>query len=213
VSLQQLRWLILGVPIAFLTILEGVRLLFEPSVARSPLAYGLEAVVVAAGLLAFGEMVVRAADRMQERHIHQNRELLALHEAGLAVARELRLETVLQRVVDQARDLAHAQYAALAVLREDGSIEAFLTSGITPEERARIGPLPTGKGLLGVVLREGQRLRLRDMTSDHRTAGFPPNHPPMRSLLAVPILAADRVMGKLYLTDKNDSKEYTIDDE
>src|SRR5207248_3542966 len=120
----------------------------------------------------------------------QNGELLALHEAGLDVAGELGLDQVLQKVVDHATDLLQARYGALSVPHPAGGIEAFITCGITPEERALIGPPPVGHGLLSVVLEEGQRLRLPDLTKERRSIGFPAHHPPMHSLLAVPIVSA-----------------------
>jgi nitrate/nitrite-specific signal transduction histidine kinase len=150
---------------------------------------------------------------MQERLGKRNRELVALHEAGLAISGELDQDAVLQRIVERARELVGAQYGALSLLREEGGIESFLTSGLTREERARIGPLPVGHGLLGVVLVEGQRLRLPNLGQDPRSVGFPPNHPPMRSLLAVPVVTSGRIVGNLYLTEKDGGAEFSADDE
>src|SRR5437016_3212916 len=110
---------------------------------------------------------------MQERLKRQNRELLALHTAGLDVAAELSLDTVLKKVVDQARNLVGAHYGALSVVGDDGHIRSFLTSGISAETRAAIGPPPVGHGVLGVVLHEGQRLRLTDIAQHPRSVGFP----------------------------------------
>lgn len=151
--------------------------------------------------------------RMQRRLERQNRELLALHTAALDLYRELALEGVLQKVVDQARHLVGARYGALSVVKEQNRIESFITSGISAAERARIGPPPEGRGLLGVVLHEGQRLRSSDLSSDPRSVGFPPNHPPMRSLVAVPILCEGPFRGNLYLAEKLGDESFSGDDE
>src|SRR5437867_1781584 len=136
--------------------------------------------------LVFSETVFGRIERMQARLARQNRELLALHEAGLDVSGELGLDQVLQKVVDHATDLLGARYGALSVPHPGGGIEAFITAGISPEVRAQIGPPPVGHGLLAVVLEEDQRLRMPDLSRDPRSIGFPPHHPPMHSLLAVP---------------------------
>ncbi len=150
--------------------------------------------------------------RLQARLLQQDRELLALHEAGVDISSDLDLEAVLQRIVDRARILVGARYGALSILKE-GKVEHFVTSGIAPEERERIGPPPPGHGLLGIVLEEGKSLRLRDLTRHPKSAGFPPHHPVMRSLLAVPITSHSRVVGNLYLTEKEGATEFSDEDE
>jgi signal transduction histidine kinase len=169
--------------------------------------------VVLFGVLLFSETVFGRIESMQARLERQNRELLALHEAGLDVAGELGLDLVLQKVVDNATDLLAARYGALSVPLPQGGIEAFITCGISPEQRALIGPPPVGHGLLSVVLNEGQHLRLPDLTRDPRSIGFPPNHPPMYSLLAVPIVSAGRVLGNLYVAEKIGTAEFSEEDE
>lgn len=129
-------------------------------------------------------------------------ELRALTEAGINLTSELSLDKVLQKVVDVARDLVKAKYGAMSVLNDQGEIVQFLTSGISQEERVRIGHIPYGRGLLGVILKEGATLRMEDLQDDPRSAGFPPNHPEMRSLLGLPVVWKDRVIGNLYLTEK-----------
>ncbi|MFP5246714.1 MAG: GAF domain-containing protein [Thermoanaerobaculia bacterium] len=161
----------------------------------------------------FGAVIFRFIEQMQERLRRQNRELLALHSAGLDVTADLSLDVVLKKVVEQARLLVGAQYGALSVIDHESRIQSFITSGISPEERAAIGPPPVGHGLLGVVLREGQHLRLQDIGKHPRSHGFPPNHPPMRSLLAVPIPCKSPFLGNLYLTEKIDADEFTPADE
>lgn len=129
-------------------------------------------------------------------------ELRALTEAGVSLTSELSLDKVLQRVVDVACELVHAKYGALSVLNDRGDIEQFITHGVTPEQRKRIGHIPYGRGLLGVILKEGATLRMENLQEDPRSGGFPPNHPEMHSLLGLPVVWADRVIGNLYLTEK-----------
>jgi two-component system, NarL family, sensor histidine kinase DevS len=137
-----------------------------------------------------------------------------LIEAGMALASELSLDAVLQRIVDLAVDLTGARYGALGVLSPDGrSIEEFITVGITAEERAAIGDPPTGHGLLGALIREARPLRIPDIGSDPRSVGFPPNHPPMTSLLGAPVTGRGRVFGNIYLTDKQDADAFDEEDE
>src|SRR5712691_9558126 len=181
---KRLRWLAIFAPLAIVGALETIRFatLGDFGIGTRLL---LDGVVVGAFAL-FGVVMVRAIGRMHEQVKRQNRELLALHSAGLDVASSLSLDAVLDKVVDQARNLVGAKYGALSVVGDDGRIKSFITSGITAEQRAAIGPPPVGHGVLGVVLHEGQHLRLEDISKHPRSAGFPPNHPMMRTLLAVP---------------------------
>jgi signal transduction histidine kinase len=137
-----------------------------------------------------------------------------LIEAGMVLASELSLEAVLQRIVELAVDLTGARYGALGVLTPDGrSIEDFITVGITPEERAALGDPPTGHGLLGVLTREERPLRIPDIGADPRSVGFPPNHPPMTSLLGARIIGRGTVFGNIYLTDKQGAEMFDEEDE
>lgn len=169
--------------------------------------------VVVAAILLFSAFIFRYVDKLQARLQRQNDELLALHSAGLDVAAELSLEVVLRKVVEQAKSLVGAQYGALSVVDNQGHILNFITSGITHAQREAIGPPPVGHGLLGVVLREGHTLRLPEIAAHPQSVGFPPNHPPMRSLLAVPVPCKGPFLGNLYLTEKLGDREFSIDDE
>jgi signal transduction histidine kinase len=134
--------------------------------------------------------------------------------AGVAVATQRSLDRVLQEVVDAARDVVGARYAALGVLSEDGtSLTQFVTSGLNPAERERIGALPTGRGLLGAVIRDARPLRTANIARHPKTSGFPPHHPPMKSFLGVPVGTKPRVFGNLYLTEKIGAKEFNAEDE
>jgi signal transduction histidine kinase len=137
-----------------------------------------------------------------------------LIEAGMALASELSLDAVLLRIVELAVDLTGARYGALGVLTPDGrSIEEFITVGITAEERAALGDPPTGHGLLGALIREARPLRIPDIGADPRSVGFPPNHPPMKSLLGAPITGRGKVFGNIYLTDKQGADAFDDEDE
>jgi len=137
-----------------------------------------------------------------------------LLDAGVAIFSEHTLAAVLQRVVDSAREVVGAKYAALGVLSDDGGgLSEFVTSGLSEAERARIGDLPTGRGLLGLVIRKPQPIRSADINTHPQRFGFPPNHPPMKSFLGVPVAIKGRVFGNLYLTEKAGGGEFTAEDE
>lgn len=137
-----------------------------------------------------------------------------LSEAVVALTAERELERVLQQVADSAREVMDARYAALGVLDERGeALARFLVSGVTPEQYERIGHLPSGKGILGVLIRDPRPLRLPDLTRYPESAGFPPHHPQMHSFLGVPILGRAGPIGNLYITEKRDGAEFTAQDE
>ena len=140
-------------------------------------------------------------------------DIRGLVDAGIALTSELSLDGILLKLVDVARTQAGARYAAISVLGDNGEISQFVTSGISDEERAKIGHIPYGNGLLGVLLREGASLRLADMAKDPRSGGFPPNHPRMKSLLGVPVVSRGRIIGNLYLTDKQQAEAFDERDE
>ena len=111
-------------------------------------------------------------------------------------------------------ELTNARYGALGVLSSDGlSIDEFITVGITAEERSALGAPPTGHGLLGALIRDARPLSYPDISADPRSVGFPPNHPPMRSLLGAPITGRGRVFGNIYLTDKRGAEAFDEEDE
>jgi signal transduction histidine kinase len=137
-------------------------------------------------------------------------------EASLLLEANLDLGDLLTHIVEEARSLSNAQYGALGVLDERGTAtKDFLTSGLPTEVEARMlqGPLPTGKGVLGVLIKDPRPMRI-GVLGDHPTStGFPSGHPPMTSFLGAPIRVQDRVYGNLYLTDKVGADEFTSDDE
>jgi signal transduction histidine kinase len=125
-----------------------------------------------------------------------------LIEAGLALASERSLDAVLQRIVELAVELTDSRYGAIGVLGPNDRIIEFITSGVTPEERAAIGDPPEGHGILGLLIREARPLRLRNIADHPASVGFPPNHPPMTTLLGAPVVARGTVFGNIYLTEK-----------
>jgi signal transduction histidine kinase len=140
--------------------------------------------------------------------------LRALVETGVAITSELSLDALLQRLVEAAAELTGARYAALGVIDGSGSeLERFLTTGIDAETQAAIGDLPRGRGILGVLIREDAPLRLHNLGDDPRSVGFPPNHPPMRTFLGVPVHLRGVAYGNLYLTEKADGEDFTEEDQ
>ena len=190
------------------------------------LSHAVALVIGVAGVLAFSTAVFNQLSRLQARdratsarlqvtaqQLEQKRkQLQSVNAAGIALTSELDRDEVLQRVADQARLVANAKYAALGVFDEEGVVETFTTSGISPEERARIGPLPKGRGVLGLLQRERKTLRLRDLHSHPSSVGFPANHPPMTSFLGAPIVLRGESLGNLYITEKIGAEEFTEDD-
>ena len=133
--------------------------------------------------------------------------------AVAGVASGLSLPTTLRHVIDAATVLAGARYGALGVIGDDQRLVEFVTTGLDSDEIAAIGTLPEGRGVLGHLIAEPKPLRLPDLTSHPEAFGFPPNHPPMRSFLGVPIRIGDDVFGNLYLCDKIGNAEFTEEDE
>jgi signal transduction histidine kinase len=147
---------------------------------------------------------------MEERE----RSFRGLVEAGIALSSELTLDGLLQRLVETAAELTGARYAALGVIDASGQeLERFLTHGIGPETHAAIGDPPRGRGILGVLIRDARPLRLHDIAADERSVGFPPNHPPMRTFLGVPIILRGVAYGNLYLTEKQGGEDFSQADE
>ena len=141
-----------------------------------------------------------------------------LLDAVLVVASGLELEATLRRIVQAAVDLVDARYGALGVLGSTGGISRFIYIGLDEQTRAKMGPLPEGKGLLGQLILGEHPLRLADLSRHEASVGFPPQHPPMRTFLGVPVRVGDAVFGNLYLTEKYGPEkvgtaEFTADDE
>ena len=131
----------------------------------------------------------------------------------MALASELDLDDLLQRIADISREVIGARYGAVGVLGDHGELARFVYSGIDKPLADAIGDLPIGRGVLGALIEEGTPLRLQEISDHPRSYGFPANHPSMRSFLGVPIVVRDRIFGRLYVTEKEGSEDFTKDDE
>ncbi|MGW3073317.1 MULTISPECIES: sensor histidine kinase [unclassified Kitasatospora] len=163
--------------------------------------------------LRLDELLEELQGRIDAARGTQNR-VHSLLEAVLAVGRELDLAQALHRIVEAAADLVDARYAALGVIGPDGhTLSQFLTVGLTEEEIAEIGPPPSGRGILGELIREPKPLRCPVLSEHPASVGFPANHPPMHTFLGVPVRVHGEVFGNLYLTDKRGGLDFDEDDE
>jgi signal transduction histidine kinase len=133
--------------------------------------------------------------------------------AVVSLARDLSLQSVLERVVQSACELVGARYGALGVIGEDQSLSHFITVGIEDEQVRLIGDRPTGHGVLGELIRDPKPLRLHNLHEHPVSVGFPEHHPPMNTFLGVPIRIRDSVFGNLYLTEKENGADFTDEDE
>jgi two-component system, NarL family, sensor histidine kinase DevS len=148
------------------------------------------------------------------QEVAKGRTAQGLLDVARGVIAELDLDVVLDRVLESARTLTEARYAALGVLNESRTeLSQFLTSGIDESARREIGELPRGRGVLGELIVRPQALRLTDVGVHPRSFGFPAGHPPMKSFLGVPIPIGDGVFGNLYLTEKSGGLQFTEADE
>ncbi|WP_079615133.1 sensor histidine kinase [Mycobacteroides abscessus] len=159
------------------------------------------------------ELLTEVQERIEHIVVETRSRVDALLDAVLSVSAGLDLDQTLRQIVRAATKLADARYGALGVLGADGMLTEFIYEGIDDATRELIGPLPTGHGVLGVVIDEAKPLRLADIANHPASVGFPPNHPPMRSFLGVPVEIRGEIFGRLYLTEKNNGQEFTPDDE
>jgi len=212
-ALRQLRWLTIAAPTLFIAVVEVVlHILLKPWLSEYA-QVAITLAVIFAGSAMFSLVVFGILKRIQGRLMQRNRQIAAVHAAGLSLASEMTLDPLLRKFVDLAREITSSRYGALAILDEDGRLEQFITSGISEEERARIGQPPSGEGLLGVIIEEGASLRLRDLTKEPRSVGVPRHHPPMHTLLGVPVVYKENIVGRLYLTEKQGGDEFSAEDE
>jgi signal transduction histidine kinase len=161
--------------------------------------------------LELDQLLRQLVDRAHEVMATQGR-LRGLLRASQMVTRDLTLPAVLRRIVEAARDLVGARYAALGVISPLGGLAEFVHSGMAEDAVERIGHLPEGKGLLGALIEDPRPIRLRRIADDARSVGFPPGHPPMHSFLGVPIRIRDEVFGNLYLAESTKG-EFSAEDE
>jgi signal transduction histidine kinase len=158
------------------------------------------------------ELLAELLDRVRDVTAGRER-LSALLEAVVGIGTDLDLRSTLHRIVVAATRLSDSRYGALGVIGPDRRLVEFITDGVTVEEHKQIGHLPTGRGVLGLLIDEPAPVRLRNIAEHPRSFGFPPHHPLMRSFLGVPVKARDQIYGNLYLTEKRDANEFSQDDE
>ncbi len=186
---------------------------------RGPAPGGARAADAAGGMsfpdtprLELDQLLVQLMDRADDVLATQGR-LRGLLRANALVAGELSLPVVLRQIVAAARDLLGARYAALGVLGRDGELEQFVHAGMDDEIVARVGDLPRGRGILGLLISEPVPIRLADLSAHPASAGFPPGHPQMTGFLGVPVRIGEEIFGNLYLTEHSRGGEFTADDE
>jgi signal transduction histidine kinase len=158
------------------------------------------------------ELLQELLDRVSEVVASRER-LRALLDAVVTIGSDLELAATLQRIVEAACGLVGARYGAMGVLGSDRRLAQFITHGIDPQTHAAIGDLPTGRGVLGVLIDEPRPVRLPDIAQHPQSYGFPRHHPVMRSFLGVPVRIRDQIFGNLYLAEKRGAGEFTVDDE
>ncbi|PZG06259.1 ATPase [Micromonospora craterilacus] len=158
------------------------------------------------------ELLQEMLDRVGEVMTSRER-LRALLDAVVGIGTDLDLRSTLQRIVESACELAGARYGALGVVGPDRTLHDFITHGISPELHAKIGDLPHGRGVLGLLIDDPKPLRMPDITQHPRSYGFPAHHPPMHTFLGVPVRIRDQVFGNLYLAEKQGGAQFTEDDE
>ncbi|MFF3852830.1 GAF domain-containing protein [Micromonospora sp. NPDC002575] len=158
------------------------------------------------------ELLQEMLDRVGEVVTSRER-LRALLDAVVGIGTDLDLRSTLQRIVAAACELVGATYGALGVIGPDRLLHDFIVHGIDAERHARIGDLPHGRGVLGLLIDEPRPVRMPDITKHPKSYGFPPHHPPMHSFLGVPVRIREQVFGNLYLAEKQGAAEFTEDDE
>ena len=158
------------------------------------------------------ELLMEVQDRVEQ--IVEGRDRLdGLLDAMLVVTSGLELEETLRTIVHTAIELVDAGYGALGVRGHDHELVEFIYEGIDEEMREQIGHLPEGRGVLGVLIDDPKPIRLDNISHHAASVGFPPNHPPMRTFLGVPVRIRDEVFGNLYLTEKAGGQPFSEDDE
>jgi two-component system, NarL family, sensor histidine kinase DevS len=158
------------------------------------------------------ELLGEVQDRI-EKIVEGRDRLDGLVEAMLVVTAGLDLDATLRSIVDSAIQLVDARYGALGVRGHGHDLVEFVYRGIDDDTRTLIGDLPQGRGVLGVLIDDPQPIRLDNIQQHSASVGFPPNHPPMRTFLGVPVRIRDEVFGNLYLTEKADGQPFSEDDE
>ncbi|WP_322770512.1 GAF domain-containing sensor histidine kinase [Frankia sp. Cr1] len=181
-------------------------------VATDPTGGGDELMFPTVARLDLDELLSQLIERAQDVMGTQDR-LRGLLRASRVIAADIHLPDLLRRIVEAARALLDAEYAALGVVAPDLRLEQFIHVGMTAEDADHIGHLPTGKGVLGLLVREPRPQRLDDISKHPQAHGFPPGHPPMKTFVGVPIRIRSEIFGNLYVAGKRDGRQFTAEDE
>lgn len=211
--LHRLNLTIYLAPPLLLLVVEMLRQQFDLSWNHYRWWYVALLAACVVGMLQFARLISGVVGRVHTHEVYQNEELLALHQASLAIASDLELGSVLQRVVNESSVLIGARYGAISYFRNSPIVDAFVTYGVTDEQSRLIGHPPIGRGVLGIPIVSGDTLRLDHIGLHPSSVGFPPHHPPMETLLAVPIETSFGVVGNLYLSDVMGSEPFNEEDE
>lgn len=207
-SKRLLRWFTIIIPVLFVFAL----IYLENNLWEGKyhwLNYVVVLIILLIGSTFFSNWVFRLIDRREDEIRRRASQLEALNMAAVSLITELDLGLVLQKVVDLSRDLVSSRYGALGVLNRDGTaFEQFISSGISEEDRKKIGHPPEGKGIFKMLIEGGESMIIDDVPNFDGAIGFPKNHPMMRSLLGVPIKTKGRVIGNLYLVEKVDPYDH-----
>jgi GAF domain-containing protein len=151
---------------------------------------------------------------MEDTNHEWVKRLETVHHAAIAVSSAHDVETALQSIADSAREVAHAEMAAIGVPGAPGEPMAhFVVSGVSDELRAEGTHSPMGQGVLGVLLHGGQIVRVDDVTKHPAFKGYPDSHPPIRSFLGIPVRSNGDIIGDLYIANKIDAPTFTDDDQ
>jgi two-component system sensor histidine kinase DevS len=150
---------------------------------------------------------------MREQGTDTESRMEALHRATLTLFSDLSLDGVLKRIIQAARELSNARYAALGIPDGMGGLENFITLGLSDEEVQAIPHYPVGHGLIGEMMRTGRSIRIPEISDHPKSVGFPPGHPKMHSFLGVPISAYGRPLGQIYLTEKQGADDFSAEDQ
>ncbi len=139
--------------------------------------------------------------------------LVALHRTSLELVQDITSESLMERIATLALEQVNARYAAVGILDEDGHLAKFIPVGLSESEIHKMPHPPRGKGLIGELMHANHAIRIPDIAGHPKSSGFPAHHPPMSSFLGVPIRHGDLVLGQIYLTNKLNAAEFTLDDQ
>ena len=209
---RHVGWLATVAATAFVVAISGASTVLSPLGISSLAETAIVGAVAFVCAGAFSWFMISMLNATNARLNRQNRELTSLHDASVAINLNPEVETVLQRVADSARAVTRSRYAALMVTGEGAPGGRFITSGLSAEKIARIGAQPTGRGLLGLALKDHRPVVVEDIQAHPASVGFPKHHPPIKRLLIVPISIGENIYGQIYVADRLDGELFDDED-